>query len=232
MEDDIVKLVFLGVFAWTSAFLLFRGIFPKRSFDFCSRLVSTSHATLAVILSSLSIEDWRSPVCHAPKSSTRQMEALALSLSYLIYDLICSQFDERVLLDNTIHHLVSIVGIGSALISQKCGSELIVALLITEISSPFLHLREILKELGYRDTNLNLAADILFALIFSIARMVGGPYLAYVTLSATNPPLIKVMAVGLQLVSAFWFYKIARMVRYKLIKRTTYKSTVHNDQTN
>jgi len=31
---------------------------------------------------------------------------------------------------------------------------------ITEISSPFLHLRELLKELGYRDTPLNLAADV------------------------------------------------------------------------
>jgi hypothetical protein len=34
------------------------------------------------------------------------------------------------------------------------------ALWITEISSPFLHLRELLKELGYRDTDLNLAADV------------------------------------------------------------------------
>lgn len=31
---------------------------------------------------------------------------------------------------------------------------------ITEISSPFLHLRECLKELGYKDTDLNLAADV------------------------------------------------------------------------
>jgi hypothetical protein len=31
---------------------------------------------------------------------------------------------------------------------------------VTEMSSPFLHLREILKELGYRDTPLNLAADV------------------------------------------------------------------------
>lgn len=34
------------------------------------------------------------------------------------------------------------------------------ALWITEISSPFLHLRELLKELGYRDTDLNIAADV------------------------------------------------------------------------
>lgn len=37
---------------------------------------------------------------------------------------------------------------------------MVAAIWITEISSPFLHLREILKEIGYRDTDLNLAADV------------------------------------------------------------------------
>lgn len=42
----------------------------------------------------------------------------------------------------------------------QCGSEMMVTMWITEISSPFLHLREILKELGYKDTDINLAADV------------------------------------------------------------------------
>lgn len=33
---------------------------------------------------------------------------------------------------------------------------------ITEISSPCLHMRELIKELRYRDTDLNLAADVGF----------------------------------------------------------------------
>jgi len=37
---------------------------------------------------------------------------------------------------------------------------MVVALWITEISSPFLHLRELLKELGYKDTDLSLVADV------------------------------------------------------------------------
>lgn len=31
---------------------------------------------------------------------------------------------------------------------------------ITEVSSPLLHLRELLKEVGYKGTDLNLAADV------------------------------------------------------------------------
>ncbi|XP_030955680.1 TLC domain-containing protein 5-like isoform X1 [Quercus lobata] len=255
MEDNIMNLVVVGVISWSTIFLLTRRVFPKLSFDFSNRVVSTIHATLAVILASLTVQDWRCPVCPlASKSSPKQMQTLAMSLSYMIYDMVCCLFDKQVKLDNSIHHLVSIVGFGAGLAYKKvhsevlwrvrnltwhrsfdyqdyqliktdlkCGSEMVVALWITEISSPFLHLRELLKELGYKDTDLSLVADILFAVIFTFARMGGGPYLTYVTLVANNPFLIKAMALGLQLVSAFWFYKIVLMVRYKLTKRTSTK---------
>ncbi|XWS24412.1 hypothetical protein CRYUN_Cryun28dG0099500 [Craigia yunnanensis] len=163
MGDDVVNLIVLGVISWATAFLLIRKIFSERSFEFCSRIVSTIHATLAVILASLSVEDWSCPVCPlASDSSPKQRRALAVTVAYLIYDLICCLFDERVSLDNTVHHLVSIVGLGAGLAYQKSGSEQVAALFITEISSPFLHARELLKELGYRDTGLNLAADVNF----------------------------------------------------------------------
>ncbi|KAI8002959.1 Transmembrane protein 136 [Camellia lanceoleosa] len=224
MEDYIIKLIVLGLISWSVTFLLVRMILPNRSFDFCNRVVSTIHACLAVTLSCLSVQDWRCPVCPlASKSSHRQMQTLAVTLAYMIYDLGCGLFDKRIKLDNSIHHLVSILGIGAGLAHQMCGTEMVTALWITEISSPFLHMRELLKELGYNDTDLNLFADILFAVIFTFARMVGGPYLLYATLSANNPLLIKAMALGLQLVSAFWFYKIARMVKYKLTRRGTRK---------
>ncbi|CAK9178486.1 unnamed protein product [Ilex paraguariensis] len=229
MEDSIIYLIVFSVISWTTAFLLSRRIFHKRSFDFCNRIISTIHACLAVSIASLSVQDWWCPVCPlASKSSPQQMQTLAVTLAYLIYDLICSLFDKNVKLDNSIHHLVSIVGIGAGLAYERCGSEMVAALWITEISSPFLHLRELLKELGYKDTDVNLAADISFAGIFTFARMIGGPYLAYVTLYANNPFLIKAMALGLQLVSAFWFYKIARMVMYKLRRRRTTSKRVTN----
>lgn len=44
--------------------------------------------------------------------------------------------------------------------NEQCGSEMVGAVWVTEMSSPFLHLRELLKELGYKDTPLNLTADV------------------------------------------------------------------------
>ncbi|CAN0872443.1 TLC domain-containing protein 5 [Linum grandiflorum] len=222
MENQIFIIVGGGVLCWTTAFFIAKNIFPKRSLEFCNRLVSTSHAALALSLAILSVDDWTRPVSPLASDSSpyqaSQMKTLAVSLSYMIYDLGCCLFERRVDMANAIHHLVSIVGIGAGLAYHRCGTEMVTALWVTEISSPFLHLRELLKELGYRDTQFNFAADIAFAAIFSFARMGFGPYLTYVTLSANNPLIIKAMALGLQLVSAFWFYKIVRMVRYKLAK--------------
>ena len=44
-------------------------------------------------------------------------------------------------------------------------------------------------------TNFNLE-QILFANVFTSARMIGGPYLTYVTLSADNPLLIKAVSLS------------------------------------
>ncbi|XP_066306021.1 uncharacterized protein [Miscanthus floridulus] len=226
MEDpgvngsNVVSWVASGVVLWSTAFLLVRALFPKRSYDFCNRAVSTMHAVAAVCLASLSVADWSCPVCPlAAASSPRQMRALAVTLAYMVYDAACCHLNGDTRLDNTVHHLVSIVGIGAGLAYQRCGTEEVACLFITEISSPLLHLREMLKEFGVRDTDLNLLVDVLFAVTFSVARMGFGPYITYVTVTADNPILIKAMASGLQLVSAYWFLRILRMVRYKLGKK-------------
>ncbi|XP_050938320.1 uncharacterized protein LOC103487998 isoform X2 [Cucumis melo] len=186
-DPDIINVVVYGVISWTLGFVLLRKVvFPNRSFEFCNRLISTIHAFLAVTLASISVQNWRCPICPlASKSSSFQMQTLGVSCSYLIYDMVCCHFDKKVSLDNTIHHLVSIVGIAAGFAYQKIG----------------------------------------FAVIFSFARMVGGPYLTYMTLSANVPFLIKAMALGLQLVSAYWFYKIVRMIRFKLKNRSTLKNS-------
>ncbi|KAL0649650.1 hypothetical protein Bca4012_092341 [Brassica carinata] len=223
MEEEqirVVKIIVIGVILWGVSFILTRRIFSSYSFDFSNRLLSTVHATVAVTLATFSVQDWSCPVCpRASKPSPQQMDTMAFSLSYMIYDLICCQFDQVISMDNAVHHFVSILGFVAGFAYQKSGSEIIATLWIAEISSPFYHLREILKEIGYRDTSVNLAADVCFATIFTLARIVCGPFLVYVSLTADNPIFIKAMGSGLQLVSIFWFYKIFGMMRYKLFKK-------------
>lgn len=68
MEVEVVEgttmvgWVVSGVAFWWTAFLLARGAFPKRSYDFCNRAVSAAHAAAAVSLACLSVADWSRPL--------------------------------------------------------------------------------------------------------------------------------------------------------------------------
>ena len=59
-----------GVVLWSTAFVLLRALFPKRSYDFCNRAVSTMHAVAAVCLACLSVDDWSCPVCPLAAASS------------------------------------------------------------------------------------------------------------------------------------------------------------------
>ncbi|XP_008389831.2 uncharacterized protein [Malus domestica] len=183
MEEQIASVVVLGVISWTTAFLFIRKMLPKRSFDFCNRLVSTVHATVAVTLASLSVQDWNCPVCPLASTSSPRQHCWHWSRPFL----------PKVWF-----------GDGGSIVDNR----------VVQPLPPY-------KGASQRAWLQRHRSKPSSRFIFTVARMVGGPYLTYVTLSANNPFIIKAMAVGLQLVSAFWFYKIARMVKYKLTKRTT-----------
>nr|GME00164.1 transmembrane protein 136-like [Ipomoea batatas] len=219
----IITTLVLSLVTWETLFRITTRFLSNRSFVFCNRIISIIHASLAVTLASLSVQDWTCPFCPLA-SKASPLQTLLITLGYMVHDLVCCLYYKKIKASDALHHLVTCIGIGTGLVYQMSGSELVGALWISEISGPFEDLRVILKELGYRDTNLNLAVDICFAIIFSFARMIGGTYLTYLTVSADNPILIKAMSVGLQSVSTFWFYRIVRIWRFKLSKITKSKS--------
>jgi hypothetical protein len=51
--------------------------------------------------------------------------------------------------------------------------------------------------------------QLVFALIFTVARIIVGPFLTYYTVvSPTSHPVVKAGAVGILGVSLLWFHKI------------------------
>ena len=54
------------------------------------------------------------------------MITLAVTVSYLIYDLVCSAFDKKVNVDNSVHHVVCIVGLGAGLAYERVSEEVFV----------------------------------------------------------------------------------------------------------
>lgn len=123
MEEEYIRVInitVIGVISWGLIFILVRRIFSNYSFDFSTRIVSTLHATVAVVLATLTIQDWSCPVYPiASTSSLQQMETMAFSLSYMIYDFICSHFDQVLSIDNAVHHSVCILGFVAGLCYRK-----------------------------------------------------------------------------------------------------------------
>ncbi|KAF2595714.1 hypothetical protein F2Q68_00011093 [Brassica cretica] len=63
MEEDYIRVInitMFGVISWGLIFIILRRIFSNYSFDFSTRIVSALHATVAVILATLTIQDWSS----------------------------------------------------------------------------------------------------------------------------------------------------------------------------
>lgn len=80
-EDGIFDLLHFDVLLWITVFILVRFIFIDRSFDFCNRSVSTIHATIAVTLASLSVQDWSCPFC--PLASTCSPKQVPYTYTYM-----------------------------------------------------------------------------------------------------------------------------------------------------
>ncbi|KAG0583043.1 hypothetical protein KC19_3G104400 [Ceratodon purpureus] len=208
------------VAAWALTYVLTRLALPARSKDFCNRCVSLIHVVVSVYFCNNSVADWSRPLDGVGAASTYpQMLALTVSLAYFIYDTICCAVELPFSWEMLIHHALTILGLAYGYVRQISGTELVACLILMEVSNPFMHGRELIKELKLKDSSLSLANDVIFALIFTVARIFIGPVVVYkCVVSPTSPFAVKVGAVGIQVVSLLWFYKIARMVVYKLSK--------------
>ncbi|TFJ86178.1 hypothetical protein NSK_002386 [Nannochloropsis salina CCMP1776] len=186
------------------------------SFDFRNRTVSILHAFLSAYLT-LVLVLLETP-CEIGGPNTRnQIIVLNISTGYFIYDYVaCTLNDVRKRHFDTMnffHHLASLAGLLTGLINERSGAELGMCLFLMEVSNPFMHTIHLFRELGYNDAPVAEANKALFAIIFTLARVVGGPFLTYYTLvSPRTHWVIKAGALGILAVSFLWFSKIVAML--------------------
>lgn len=110
------------------------------------------------------------------------------------------------------HHIVTLLGIFVGVFQDRSGPELTACLLITELSGPCMHLRQLLKKSALKKTRFAEANETVFVIIFLAARCALGPVIVYRTvLSPRTPFIVKFGGVGLLLVSLFWAFLMVRM---------------------
>lgn len=210
--------------AWATLFIILRFfIFKRLSATFSNVAVSCIHALTALSLCSLAI-DWEHPLSGYGGSTTpAQLKMLTVSLAYFTYDsLACELIQHDV--PNLLHHIATLAGLCVGVFQHYGGPELCVCLVLMELSSPCLHSRTMFKELKMKDSGIAFTNDLLFAMTFMLCRLAAGPVVTYYCLkSPTTSNIVKVGALGVQVVSLFWAWQIISVVAHKAKKRKALK---------
>lgn len=77
------------------------------------------------------------------------------------------------------HHWSVIIGLVATLVSGVSGNYIMQAMIVTEISNPFMHTRIILRNHGMRYTYAYEICEFVFLTLYSIFRMIGGTYITF-----------------------------------------------------
>lgn len=139
-----------------------------------------------------------------------QFETLILSISYsyFVYDTILDCYYNVLSPMLIAHHAIVLIACFFPLAYRRYGTESIYAMLITEISGPFYHLRSILPFIG--SDLLKKVNDIVFMVVFTIARtVVISPVMRQTQYDKNAPLLFKLQQFGLWYLSLIWCWQIA-----------------------
>jgi hypothetical protein len=163
-----------------------------RHCEFLNRVVSLVHAVLsfsfALLVLSTGFE-----IGH--RNTELQSKMLTFSATYFLFDYFYVTFHRLGDSMDVIHHFISVGGLMSTLLLDQCGGEVVCAVVVTEVSNPFLHIRKLLQILKLHKlyTIIFQYNNYMFVLAYLVGRMLFGGWFVYLTISSANSPqLMKV----------------------------------------
>jgi len=198
---------------WTVLYVALRfTALRKRTPDFTNRVVSLIHAVVAIFMCIRCLPTWGALLENVGGvNSPEHLECMTLSLGYFVYDLLYCVLNNE--LENVIHHLFTVGGLASGVITGRSGPELVGCLFLMEVSNPSLHARFLFRELGMKDSLVSTLNDLVFALLFLFCRLIVGPPLVWQTVTnQSNTYIVKAGALGILVVSLMWGWRIVMMI--------------------
>jgi hypothetical protein len=198
---------------WALLFILTRFVLlRRRTADFANRVVSFIHAVVAIYMCVRCLPRWSALIENVGGVNTvEHLECLTLSLGYFVYDLLYCMLNNEI--ENVVHHLFTVGGLASGVITGRSGPELVGCLFLMEVSNPSLHARFMLRELGMKDSLVSTLNDLVFALLFLFCRLIVGPPLVWRTIvNESNTYIVKAGALGILVVSVMWGWRIIMMI--------------------
>lgn len=179
-----VQLVLLNCFSWFLVYCVVHFFLDinlknrKEIYDTKNRIVSCLHSSIGLGICLYDFISFQSDkFCSA--NSLFQNYFLSYTIGYFIYDLICcillDIYDKEVIL----HHLFCILGFYIQLAVDFSGMAAVRFFIVSEITNPIMHIRIILRTYGLKLTKLYLCLELMYIIIYMIARGIFAPILVY-----------------------------------------------------
>ena len=188
---------------------------PKNQIDTNNRLISIIHGLFSIYVSLIDYFQERSGIC-GNLNTYYQNNAMIISCSYFLYDFIACNLDRISNLAMNLHHLVCIFGFYGAILYNNSATEIMGALLLTEITNPSMHLREILKNYGLKKTKIYLVFDLIYMTKYILARLVFSiPQIIYALKCKEILLVVKLAAIFLWAQSLVFGYRMLGIFKYR-----------------
>jgi hypothetical protein len=188
-----------------------REISKKHELDLRNRVVSFVHGFLAMLAGGYHFLQGGAE-CGETNTELQRM-VMVFSLSYFIYDTFAMAAEGILDVSMMIHHPLCLAGLFIPLYENISGNFCMLAIFLSEISNPPMHLRQMLRLTGRRYTKSYEAVEIMFIMMYCYARFVAiGPIAIQTITCESNHLFLKISCAGLMIQS---FYFIIQM--YKLL---------------
>lgn len=181
--------------------------------DTKNRIVSIIHGVFCIYVG-LTDTFFNKAEIFGVSNSEFQNYMMLISKAYFFYDTIACIFLGISNIPMLLHHSFCILGFYSSILYNLSATEIIKAMLATEITNPVMHMREIFKNYNMKKTKIYLIFELMYMSLYILARLGWGTYLMYLTFSCSSSlVLVKISALFLFFQSAFFSYKMIGLFR-------------------
>lgn len=181
--------------------------------DTQNRYISLIHGIMCIILSFYDITYLNLP-CGSPNHPV-QTFLITVSCGYFLYDLLAMMYYGLLDRSMLLHHGICILGYYLVLCFGASASELIAGVYISEVSNPFMHMRIISRNFGYRHTKFYEACEYIYILLYIYYRLLKGIFVVWNCAACQNGnhPIIRLLSVLLAVQSYFFIYKMVSILK-------------------
>ena len=184
--------------------------------DVRNRFISLIHGVVALYLSGY--EFFFLPASCGDANTFYESYVMLISTAYFTYDFLAMAYYGLLDWSMTLHHFVVILGMGLNIYNGYSAHLLLGGMFVAEISNPPMHLRCMMKHLGLRYTKSYEAADILFLVLYMLARLILGTYQVYIAVMCDKIHIVVKLCALAILLQSYHFSLQMKSIFMKRIK--------------